>query len=261
MIFLYHLIFYKPILNALIGLYNVIPGHDMGIAIILLTIAVRVLLLPLTLQMLRSQRAMQTLQPKIKAIQAQYKDDKARQSKELMALYSAEKVNPLASCLPLLLQLPIFIALYQAMVNGLKGQGLDGLYSFVSNPGTINTLGFGFLDLSAKNWIVAVLAGITQWYQARQLTKLNPSPKGIPGAKDEAMLSMMNKQMQYMMPVMTIVIGVGLPAGLVLYWLVTNLLTVLQQYFFLRKRPEAVPPAVPPSAPQTNTPIDGQVVS
>ncbi len=251
MIALYNLVFYRPILNALIGLYNVVPGHDMGVAIILLTIAVRLLLLPLTLQMLKSQRAMQTIQPKVKAIQAMYKDDKARQSKELMALYSTEKVNPMASCLPLLIQLPIFIALYSAMVNGLKGQGLDSLYSFIAQPATINTLGFGFLDLSAKNTIIALLAGVTQWYQARQLTKLNPTPAGIPGAKDEAMLSMMNKQMQYMMPVMTIIIGIGLPAGLVLYWLVTNVLTVIQQYFFLRKSP-----VVPP-----NTPIDGQVIA
>ncbi len=251
MIALYHLIFYRPILNALIGLYNVIPGHDMGVAIVLLTIAVRLLLLPLTMQMLKSQRAMQTIQPKVKAIQELYKDDKARQSKELMALYSTEKVNPLASCLPLVIQLPIFIALYRAMIAGLKGQGLEALYHFVAHPATINTLGFGFLELSKKNVIIAVLAGLTQFYQARQLTKLNPTPKGIPGAKDEAMLSMMNKQMQYMMPVMTIVIGVGLPAGLVLYWLVTNLLTVAQQYFFLRK-----PPVVPPNAP-----IDGQVIA
>jgi len=138
MLALYHLIFYRPILNALIALYNVIPGHDMGVAIILLTIAVRLLLLPLTLQMLRSQRAMQTIQPKVKAIQEMYKSDKARQSKELMALYSAEKVNPMASCLPLLIQLPIFIALYRAMIDGLKGQGLDSLYSFVSHPATIS---------------------------------------------------------------------------------------------------------------------------
>lgn len=236
MLALYHLIFYRPILNALIALYNLIPGHDMGVAIILLTIVVRLILLPLTLQMLRSQKAMQVLQPKIKALQALYKDDKARQSKELMALYSAEKVNPLASCLPLLVQLPIFIALYRAMIDGLKGQGLESLYSFVAHPATINTIGFGFLDLSVKNIPIALLAGLSQWYQARQLTKLNPSPKGIPGAKDEAMLSMMNKQMQYMMPAMTIIIGIGLPAGLILYWLVTNLLTILQQYFFLRPK-------------------------
>ncbi len=236
MLALYHLIFYRPILNALIALYNFIPGHDMGVAIILLTIVVRLILLPLTLQMLRSQKAMQALQPKIKALQEQFKDDKARQSKELMALYSAEKVNPLASCLPLLIQLPIFIALYRAMIDGLKGQGLESLYSFVAHPATINTIGFGFLNLSAKNIFIAILAGLSQWYQARQLTKLNPSPKGIPGAKDEAMLSMMNKQMQYMMPAMTIIIGIGLPAGLVLYWLVTNLLTILQQYFFLRPK-------------------------
>lgn len=253
MIFLYTVVFYKPILNALIALYNVIPGHDMGVAIILVTIAVRLLLLPLTMQMMRSQRAMQMLQPKIRDIQERYKDNKAGQSKQLMALYSSEKVNPMASCLPLLIQLPIFIALYNAMVNGLKGQGLDQLYSFVSRPETINTIGFGFLDLSAKNWMIAVLAGLTQWYQARQLTKLNPSPAGIPGAKDEAMLSMMNKQMQYMMPLMTVVIGVSLPAGLVLYWFATNVLTIVQQYFFLKKRP-----ATPPT---TNAPIDGQVVS
>ncbi len=243
MLTLYRVVFYQPIFNALIWFYNVIPGHDMAVAIILLTVAVRLLLLPLTMQMLKSQRAMQQLQPKIKALQAQFKDDKARQSKELMALYSSEKVNPLASCLPLLVQLPIFIALYQALVAGLNGQSFDVLYTVVAHPASINTIGFGFLKLSEKNIAIALLAGLSQWYQARQLVKINPSPKGIPGAKDEAMLSTMNKQMQYMMPVMTAVIGFGLPAGLVLYWLATNVLTILQQYVFLRRRPPPTPSA------------------
>lgn len=244
MIALYHLIFYRPILNSLIGLYNVLPGHDMGVAIVLLTIAVRILLLPFTMQMLRSQRAMQGLQPKIRALQEQYKNEKEKLSKELMALYSKEKVNPLSSCLPLIVQLPIFIALYQALSAGIAGNQFDLLYSFVDHPTAINPLGFGFLPLASANALLAILAGVTQWWQARGLAQLNPSPPRTGGAKDEAMANMMNKQMQYMMPIFTVVVGWKLPAGLVLYWMVTNVLTALQQHFMLR-RTNSSPPGSP----------------
>lgn len=255
MIALYQLVFYRPILNVLIALYNNIPGHDMGVAILLLTIAVRLLLLPLTSQMLKSQKAMQNLQPKIKALQEQYKNEKDKLSKELMGLYKTEKVNPLSSCLPLLIQLPIFIALYQALGAGIGGSGLHLLYSFVSRPENINPLGFGFIPLAKANIVLALLAGVSQWFQARQLTKLSPT-KGIPGAKDEAMLSAMNKQMQYLMPVFTVFIGWKLPAGLVLYWLLTNVLTVVQQYFFLRKTaPPVTPGTVTINSPPPTSPV------
>ncbi len=243
MIALYNLIFYRPILNVLIELYNIIPGHDMGVAILVLTILVRVLLFPLTRQMLRSQRAMQQIQPKIKELQEKYKGEKDKLAKELMALYSREKVNPLASCLPLVLQLPIFIALYQALSAGIDGNNLNLLYSFVAHPASINPLAFGILPLAKASIPLALFAGLTQWWQARQLATITPSPKGVPGAKDEAMLSAMNKQMQYMMPLFTVFIGWRLPAGLVLYWAITNLLTVAQQHFFFKKKPTTVSPS------------------
>lgn len=234
MIQLYNAIFYQPIFNALIWLYNVIPGHDIGVAIILLTFLVRALMFPLTLGSLRSQRALQALQPKMQALREQYKNDKAKLAKETMQLYAQEKVNPMSSCLPLLFQLPIFIALYQALIAGLNGKELNTLYAFVAHPEAIGTIAFGLVNLAKPNIVIAILAGVAQFWQAKSLMH-SPQPK-TPGAKDEAMLSMMNKQMLYMMPVMTVFIGAGLPGGLALYWLVSNIFTVFQQKMFLKPK-------------------------
>ncbi len=232
MLQLYQIIFYQPIFNALIWFYNVLPGHDIGVAIILVTFLVRLIMLPLTIGSLRSQRALQSLQPKMQELKERYKNEKEKLSKEMMQLYAREKVNPMSSCLPLIIQLPIFIALYQALIAGLKGQQFEILYSFIAHPESISAVAFGGIDLAGKNIFLAVLAGLTQFWQAKSLTHTR-QPK-ISGGKDEAMLSMMNKQMLYMMPVMTVVIGAGLPGGLALYWLASNLLTVLQQKLFLK---------------------------
>src|SRR3989338_6415620 len=136
MIVLYHTIFLKPIFNALIGLYNLVG--DVGIAIVLLTLAVRLLILPVTLQSIKSQKTLQALQPKLNALKEKFKADKQGLAKATMELYKQEKVNPASSCLPLLIQLPIFIALYQAMQIGLKNGGMEFLYGFMSRPESIN---------------------------------------------------------------------------------------------------------------------------
>src|SRR3989338_3874182 len=112
-------IFYQPLWNALVWFYNILPGHDIGLAIILLTIVIKIILFPFTLQSLRSQKAMQTLQPKLDALKQQYKDDKEGQAKAMMELYKTEKVSPFSSCLPLLIQLPFLFALYRVLQNGL----------------------------------------------------------------------------------------------------------------------------------------------
>jgi YidC/Oxa1 family membrane protein insertase len=234
----------RPILNLLLWLYDVVPGRDIGIAIIILTILVKVVLYPFAVQQIKQQRALQALQPKIEEIRRRLKDDKEAQSKELMELYKAEKVNPAASCLPLLIQLPIFIALYHALQSGLTSQGLNQLYAFVPNPGTVNPLFLGLVDLTKPNYVLAVLAGIVQYWQTRQIMKppgaVSPPPPevdGKPAAKDEGMAAMMNKQMLYIMPIMTIVIGFSLPGGLTLYWLTMSLLTVLQQWMMIKRHP------------------------
>lgn len=247
---LFQTIFLQPILNLLVWLYLTVPGQDIGIAIILLTIIIKLVLYPLTHMQIKSQRSMQALQPKIDEIRKRLKDDKEGQAKELMELYQKEKVNPASSCLPLLVQLPVFIGLYRALSVGLNSQTLDLLYSFVPNPGHINTTFLGLFDLTSPNYILAILAGAIQFFQTRNILKppaatVTQPPKevrGSEGAKDESMAAMMNKQMTYVMPVVTIVIGFSLPGGLTLYWLVMSLLTLVQQLLVIKRIPPKLEP-------------------
>lgn len=252
----------RPILNLLLWLYDVVPGQDLGIAIILLTVIVKAILYPFAVAQIKQQRALQQLQPKIDEIRKRLKDDKETQAKELMALYKADKVNPASSCLPLLIQLPIFIALYHALASGLKSEGFSMLYPFVPNPGQVNPMLFGFVDLAKPNYVLAVIAGLIQYWQTKQILvppgAVTPPPSevtGKEGAKDESMATMMNKQMMYVMPVVTVVIGFSLPGGLTLYWLTMSALTVLQQWYMLKKHPlpskavDVVPPPAAPASP------------
>lgn len=233
---------FRPILNLLIWLYNVLPGGDMGVAIIALTIIVKIILYPFAVAQIKQQRALQDIQPKIDEIRKRLKEDKEAQAKELMELYKKEKVNPGASCLPLLIQLPVFIGLFQALREGLASHSFQLLYSFVANPGTVNQMFVGLIDLSKPSYALAILAGAAQFWQSKQLFR-KPSPTTPPpadvqetvGAKDEDMAAMVNKQMMYMMPVVTVFVGISLPGGLSLYWFVMSVLTIGQQALFLRK--------------------------
>ena len=231
----------------------------MGVSIILLTLFIKLVLYPFTVKQIKQQRAMQEIQPHIEEIRKRLKDDKEGQARELMALYAKEKVNPAASCLPLLVQLPVFIALYRALSYGLAGKNLSLLYTFVANPQVINTSFFGLFDLSHSSPVLAILAAAVQFVQARQIMKTTPSAitnpppevKGSAGAEDESMAAMMNKQMLYMMPIVTAVIGFSLPGGLTLYWLTMSLLTVLQQWILLRQLPPRMVPqlsGLPPAS-------------
>ncbi len=246
------LIFVQPMLNLLVWLYNVLPGQEMGLAIIVVTIIIKLVLYPFTVAQIKQQRALQELQPKMDEIRKRLKDNKEAQAKELMALYAKEKVNPAASCLPLLIQLPVLIALYQAMSMGLASTSLNLLYPFVANPQTINTLFLGFIDLTKPSYVLAILAALVQFWQTKQLLKppaatVTPPPSDVektPGAKDESMATAMNRQMMYMMPIVTAIIGFTLPGGLTLYWFVMSLLTVLQQWWMLKKMPPKVTPQI-----------------
>lgn len=235
---LFYAIFYQPILNLLVGIYNIIPGHDLGIAIVILTVIIKIALLPLAHKSLKSQKALQILQPKIKEIQTKYKEDKQRMTIELMELYKREKVSPFSSFLPLLIQLPILIALYRVLIKGLGEEKLSGLYSFIYNPEHLNNVSFGILNLGEKNLVLAVFAGVAQFIQSKMFSQKQP-PKEVSkkaGAKDEAMLSIMNKQMLYFMPAFTVFIGATLPAGLTLYWFLSTVLMIIHQYIFFRKQ-------------------------
>jgi YidC/Oxa1 family membrane protein insertase len=231
---LFKAVFSQPIFNLLIWLYDVVPGKDIGVAIILLTVIVKMVLWPFSQKALKSQKALSDLQPKVEALKKQYGADKEGHAKAIMALYSQEKVSPMSSCLPILIQLPVLIALYHSLSQGLKSSGFEMLYPFVANPGTLQSDFLGLLDLSVPSYVLAILAGIGQFFQTKMMVT-TPQAKGTPGAEDEQMLATMNKQMVYMMPVLTVFISWKLPGGLALYWLVTNLLTIGQQALFMKK--------------------------
>jgi YidC/Oxa1 family membrane protein insertase len=231
---LFNTIFYQPLFNLLVWFYNVIPGHDIGVAIVLLTILIKFILYPFSLQAIRAQKALAELQPKMDELKVKYKGQKEEMSKAMMNLYKENKVNPLSSCFPVLIQLPFLIAVYRVFIHGLSSQGLENLYSFISNPGYINAVSMGFLDLSKPNIILAILAGAAQFWQAKMMPRAKPVIK-TPGSKDEGMAAMMNKQMMYFMPVITVFIGATLPGGLTFYWFLTTLLTAVQQYFYFKK--------------------------
>jgi YidC/Oxa1 family membrane protein insertase len=224
-------ILYRPLYNGLIFLYNAIPFHDFGVAIILLTILIRLLVYPLNQKAINSQAEMNKLQPKIKDVQQKFKDDKVKQSQALMDLYKEHKINPASGCLPILIQLPILFALYKVFWNGLNPDNLNILYSFVSRPEQINSMFLGFIDLAKNNYAMAIMAGVLTFFQSKMMmtTQTNTSEKNDFAA-------MMTKQMLYIMPIMTIFIAWKLPAGLSLYWVVITLFGIVQQYIILKKK-------------------------
>jgi len=237
MIEFFKVILYEPFLNLLVFFYNIIPGHDLGISIIFLTLSIKLLLLPLSMKAVKGQKELKELQPKLDEIKKKYAKDKEKQTKAIMNLYKENKVNPFSSCLPLLIQLPILIAVFQVFRTGLTAVDLP-VYSFIHNPGVLNTMGFGFLALGVPNIFLAVITGIAQYIQASMLSGTN-LPKSVDkkeGAKDEGMMTTMNKQMKFMMPVMTIVIGSTLPSGLMIYWLIGIVFTILEQKIIFKRK-------------------------
>ena len=226
-------ILYRPLFNLLVFFYNTVSFSNIGVAIIILTIVIKLAFLSMSQKAIKSQKALQDLQPKIKDIQEKHKGNKEEQAKALMNFYKENKANPMSGCLPLLIQLPILIALYQVFLKGFDPSSLSALYSFVSNPGAIDPMFFGQMNLALPSRILAVLAGLAQFWQAKMMTPQKSLP-GAPKTSDEFMSQAVSKQMLYFLPAFTVFISWNLPAGLALYWLVTTLFTIFQQYAIIR---------------------------
>ena len=247
MSFLFNELVDKPIYNFLIFTYNVIPLHDFGIAIIVVTLVLKFLLIPLSKKQIQSQKKMQEMQPKIKEIQEKHKNDKEKQSRALMEFYKMNKTNPFSGCLPTIFQLIFLIAIYQVLFNISKAGLLvdpKELYSFIPNPGQINQYFLGIIDLSktininqitikvVPQLILIVLAALAQYVQIKMMTpKISTQPKG----SEPDISQIMSKQMMYLGPLLTLFIGIKFPAGLALYWLVSTVFAIIQQTKILEK--------------------------
>lgn len=228
---------YKPLFNVLIWLYVYIPGNDMGLAIIALTLVIRAILYPSYLNMLKSQRALKEIQPQIDRIRELHKSDQAKQSQELMQVYKDNKISPFSSCFPMLIQLVILWALYRVFAFGLTPDSLSFVYDWLPHaPTTINNIflswtGVSWLmvDLSQPNIYLAVIAGLSQLWQGWYMKKFQAMPKEGGG-----MMKLLTTQMIYLFPIITVFIAMSLPSALALYWIATTIFTVFQQYMAMR---------------------------
>lgn len=246
---LFNTVLYEPLFNALIFLYDVVPGGDIGVAIILLTLAIKLVLLWPSHSSIKAQKELQEVQPKIQELQEKYKDNREELGRKMMEFYKENKVNPLSSCLPLLVQLPVLWALYRVFFNGLQTveggilapEQLEHLYGSLQvtyATQAIDPTFLGFVDLSQSgNIILALIAGGFQFWQAWMLSRRRTAMQGK-GTGDENMAAGINKQMTYIFPVVTIIFAFQFPAGLAVYWIVSTIFMIVQQWFvFHRKKP------------------------
>ncbi|MEK7632994.1 MAG: YidC/Oxa1 family membrane protein insertase [Patescibacteria group bacterium] len=228
-------ILYQPLYNLLVFIYNLAPWGGLGLAIIVMTVIVKSIVLPLTYKSMKAQKELQEIQPKIAEIKEKYKDDKETMAKELMSVYKVHNVNPFASCLPTIVQLFVFIALYKALEAGIHTVDASILYGFIPSPGSMSPSFLG-MDLSKISIPLAVASAVAQYFQAKQMITRRPPAvaRGTSPALDEDMTATMNKMMVYMLPIMMLVLGVTtLVGGVTLYIFVSTAFTYAMYALFL----------------------------
>ena len=175
---LFTTLFYQPLFNLLVWLYNVLPNHDLGLAIILLTVIVKVLLLPLSWKQVQAQAALQELQPHIERLKGRAQGRQAGTRAGANEALRGKKINPLSSCFPLLIQLPFLFALFYVLSEGLKNGGSHAkiLYPFIADPGKLNETLLGLFSLTqSHNILLAVLNAVGQFVQTKMMTPVKPA--------------------------------------------------------------------------------------
>lgn len=200
---IWHTFFFDPIYNCLVFLIDVVPHGDVGIAIVLVIFIVKIILFPLSVKAAKTQKVMKEIDPKIKEIKKNITDPQ-EQAKATMDLYKESGMNPLSSILVALIQIPVLIALYLSVSHGggvaLPAINIDILYSFVPQPETISTLFFGIVDITQKNFPIAVLAAIMQFLQGHfTFPKLAPKDPDAPANMKDDFARSMQLQMKYVM--------------------------------------------------------------
>lgn len=227
---IFNTILYQPMLNFLVLIY--VYTGNFGIAVIALTLLIKLATNPLNQKALESQKNMAEIQPRLQEIQKKYKDNQQKQAEEMIALYKDKKFNPFSGIFLLFLQIPILWALFYVFKGGIT---IDPamMYSFVSLPQQIDPFFFG-IDLSKPNIILAVLTAIAQFFQAK--TGMPSTPKS--DSKDTAtqVSETMMKQMIFFMPLITFFVLYNLPAALGLYWIITTIFTIFQQRSIFNKK-------------------------
>lgn len=233
----FHAVLYVPLYNLLVFLVGIIPGGDIGLAVILATIIVRALLWPLSMSAAKTQKAMKAMEPEMKEVRKKYKDDNETQMKEMMLLYKKYDVHPLASMLPLFIQLPIIIGLYWVFrTESLPHIDPALLYSFVHEPLVASAVFLGLLTVTTHSLVLAVLAGLSQLAQAWYAIPVPPPQAEVGASAGEDFARALALQARFVLP---IIIGVVAYASgaIALYFITTNIVSLLQEFIVRRGAP------------------------
>ncbi len=225
----------EPLLNALLFLYAIIPGGDFGIAIVLLTLFIRVLMWPLVKKQMHHQKAMRELQPEIAKIKKKAKGDKQKESQMMLELFKKKEINPFGSIGLALMQFPILIALFFVLREVVTGDIAASTYGFIqsfpaiteiiNDPSAFDPTLFGYFHMADPSIILALLAGAAQYFQGKQITPQSTDPN------DQA--AKMGSTMMKIFPIITVIVASAFPSALALYWFVSSAVAVIQQHFVL----------------------------
>ncbi len=247
MSFLYHTLVYNPLYNGLIYLMDVLPWIDAGLAIVIFTIIVKLILFPLSKKAVTTQLKMKKVEPELNALKEKYKDDKQLHAKKTMELYRTNGINPFAGIILILIQLPIIIALYRVFLSGFSNIDASILYSFVHVPIAINTEFLGLVDITSKSLILALLAGVSSFIQVKlSVPPVSKSEKLRENMTKEErfkhdLTRSMGLQMRYMLPALAFFVSWTISGAIAVYWITSNLFSIGQELVIRRsiKKAEA----------------------
>ncbi len=239
--YIWHTFFFDPVYNGLVFFIDIIPGGDVGLAIIAIVIVVKTILLPLSIKAAKTQRIMREIEPKLKEIKETLKDKREEQAVAMMKIYRDAGMNPFASIFLIFLQIPILIALYFSVYSGggvaLPAINLDVLYAFIAAPEIVNMNFLGLIDITGRSLLLAALAGITQYYQVKlAMPALAPrDPNAAPDFKADFGRNM-QMQMRYVMPIIIFVVAYTISSAIALYFFVSNLVAIAQEIYVKKHR-------------------------
>ncbi|MFA5773503.1 MAG: YidC/Oxa1 family membrane protein insertase [Candidatus Paceibacterota bacterium] len=239
---LWNTVFYQPIYNALIFIIDNITFGDVGFAIILVTIIVKLALSPLTRKSIKSQVLMKRMEPEIKQIKKDF-PNKEEQAKKTFELYKKYGTNPFSGCLVVIIQLPVIFALYYVFYKGLSVDS-SLIYSFIQIPATLHTNFLGLVEMSSHSIFLGIFAGITQFVQGYLSTPIKPKKVEIvkeirkasePKTFQEQLSDSMQMNVRYILPIFIAFIAWKISAAVALYWIVSNIFTIVQEWYIRRK--------------------------
>lgn len=234
---LWNTIFYEPIYNILIFIIDNITFGDVGFAIILVTIIIKLALAPLTKKSIKSQILMKRMEPELKQIKKDF-PNKEEQAKKTFELYKKYGTNPFSGCLVIILQLPVIFALYYVFYRGIA---IDPnlIYPFIKVPEILHTNFLGLIEMGSKSIVLGVLAGITQFIQGYLSSPVKPKNVEIVVQTEKTFQDQLSDSMQmnvkYILPVFIAFIAWKISAAVALYWIISNIFTIVQEWYIRRK--------------------------